>query len=277
MAEQLYTLKEEQELNEKLQALFDEWKSYLEDQDSTSQYIKEGLFIRDGFYPSYTQQKGCKVLFIGRECRSLGEKDYSVNNYIDILFDAYRGNEINEKSVESYNFHRRLFCFAWALKYYALSGSLPEWENIPSINPDESTLLKDFGTDKLSFAFMNFSKFSNNDENYEANIDLMEAFSQATMLNSTKNFYTEEITLLDPDVIITMNLERDWLSRLGNIVESSSKDPNVTAFKMDFNGKVVPVFDCYHFSAIKSNIEGYYDPFRKAYLEYQGKTRNSNE
>ena len=58
-----YTLQEEIELNDKLNALFSEWGKELKSRKISNKVIK------DGFYPFYTQQKP-KILFVGRE--SLG-------------------------------------------------------------------------------------------------------------------------------------------------------------------------------------------------------------
>jgi len=69
--------------------------------------------------------------------------------------------------------------------------------------------LKKLLTEKggISFAFMELSKYINDTSNggQHADTTLMTRFLQDSHLDK-RNFFTEEISLLDPDIILTMNL-----------------------------------------------------------------------
>jgi len=115
---------------------------------------------------------------------------------LDEVFSAYKDNSISNRNVNSHAFHRRLLRLSSALQ-----------KNIQSFDeiPTASSLTPIFGTNELSFAFMNISKFSNPSDSYPSDYELIN--KSVEMSTSSLNFLAEEISLLKPDLIITMNVE----------------------------------------------------------------------
>jgi hypothetical protein len=76
------------------------------------------------------------------------------------------------------------------------------------------------------------------------------------------SFIKQEIELLDPDVIITMNLDGN-LSYLGEMRKVlNTTDINKYAYKV--NGKEIPLYDMWHFSAPSKSPRGnYLEPLSK--------------
>ncbi len=61
-------------------------------------------------------------------------------------------------------------------------------------------------TNNFGFAVMQLSKYSNDsDEGSIQNVEMMNRFLEDSELDK-RNFFMEELSLLDPDIIITANL-----------------------------------------------------------------------
>lgn len=61
-------------------------------------------------------------------------------------------------------------------------------------------------TNNFGFAVMQLSKYSNDsDEGSIRNVEMMNRFLEDSELDK-RNFFMEELSLLDPDIIITANL-----------------------------------------------------------------------
>jgi hypothetical protein len=86
-----------------------------------------------------------------------------------------------------------------------------------------------------------------------------------------RNFAREELSLLDPDVILTMNL---WGAGVGgSLVEQAlggvrfigNPEPAVAVYALSVNGREAPLFDLWHFSSRKSAERDFYNPVMRAW------------
>lgn len=240
--------KTEDSLNKNLVALFDEWRTTLQDNG-----LAVADFVTDGFYPYYTMQKK-KVLFIGRESLGLAGEDY-----ISFLYPEYKQGCIGDTNINNCQFHALMLYHAWAL-----NNNLPEWRNIPYA----SELASQFATEEgFSFAFMNLSKLSNESDSWQADWPLIDSFIKNSN-HPTKNFFNEQIRILNPDIIITMNLE-GRIEALGEHEYLADKsNGNVAYYNLFVDGNTIPLYDMFHFSAPgKSGESDYYLPLKKLLAE----------
>lgn len=210
----------------------------------------EGM-VFDGFYPHYFGKRP-KVLFVGREAREI--EGY---NYLDLLHNAYR--ETKKIGVQHLNcslFHRRMIYIA-----YGLLNSLPEWKDIP----DADQIGDSFATaEGISFAFMNLSKFSNESEFWPSNWKMIQ--DAVKLATQGRKFIAEQIALLEPDIVITMNLQ-NFFWALGEKPEylATYGDDCVSAWRLGSHGHKSLLLDGFHFSAPgKRDLEHFYQPICEA-------------
>ena len=236
-----------------IENMFREWQA--ECAKSKNGIVRENAdgLVRDGFYPYYTKQPK-RILFIGREAYDLEGCDY-----IEKFLHVYRhGKRVGRsKHLNQHFFHARMLHIAWGL----LNG-MPDWEEIPWADEIGDS----FGTENgISFSFMNLSKISNESGGTKSNFRVIDAFCDES--TKSRNFIAEEIALLEPQIIITMNLE-DRLDFIGNC-EPIEQNPNVTPYRFDTNGHRALLLDCWHFSATtKKNVRDYYEPICEAVKKY---------
>lgn len=239
----------EHHLIDQLERLFSQWKQTVD--VASVPGLSGNMLVTDGFYPHYTKQK-IRLLFIGRETLEMEGEDY-----IDVLFSAYKENRVAGTSLNSHQFHSLMLRLAWAVQ-----NQLPPWEQVPSA----SSLVHQLGVEGgFSFAFVNLSKFSNESGNWQVDRNLINSFislscPQVTSQASTTNLILKEIGLLAPDLIITMNIG-EYFQKIGrfNPVEYGG---DVSLYHLELqDGKKVPVVDTHHFSAPgKSPQRDYYQP-----------------
>ena len=233
--------KEEQNSNNELNKLFKEWVTVAKSKKLPENYHADDL-VFEGFYPYYQSQPK-KILFIGRE--SLG---ISGCNYIDTLYQSYKTHYIGDLHVNKHITHRRLLKIA-----YGLINGCQNYESIP----DADVIAKDFGTDNgISFAFMNISKFSNEFDDFKSDWNLINNFID---LFCDNKFSAKQIETVNPDLIISMNLENK-IDTIGSndFVDCSS---SVAYRKLTINQKTYNLLDTYHFAAIcKYDHSDFYDP-----------------
>jgi hypothetical protein len=136
--------------------------------------------------------------------------------------------------------------------------------------PQASDIAATFGTrEGISFAFMELSKYSNDNEDANSRRDkeLMERFLRDS-LSAGRNFFREELELLNPDIIITMNLWECGVDNalieaaLGKVTLEDGKtwQPHATVNRIVINGRRVLLIDLNHFSSRKSTRECFYNP-----------------
>jgi hypothetical protein len=243
-------------------ALMDDWKREV----STAQvlyrhdgkyYPGDTYFCADGFYPNYFSQKK-RILFIAREAVDLSGCDY-----IPVMLQAYQENNVGGKSVNAALFHARLMYLAYGI----LQGKKIPYDELPKA----SRITVDFGVHirGVSFAFMELSKYSNDNADAGSHCDtqLMLSFLRDSHLEK-RNFVREEIKLLEPDVILTMNLWGCGIpagileSALGRITEidSQSYQPYATLSTLTVNRKQIPLIDLFHLTSRKSTETAVYEP-----------------
>lgn len=234
---------------EALRLLFQDWmQASIQSEPEMKEFIEGMVF--DGFYPHYFSRRP-RILFIGREAL-----DIEGCNNLDVLHAAYStGKRIGSRHLNCDRFHSRMLCTAYGI----LKGG-PEWENIP----DASVIGDTFATlDGISFAFMNLSKFSNESGFWQSNWKMIQ--DAARLATQTRKFIAEEIAILQPDIVITMNLE-DFFDSLGEAVaplESTSRA--VKVWRLESHGHKSLLLDCFHFSAWnKRDPEHFYLPIRDA-------------
>ena len=147
---------------------------------------------------------------------------------------------------------------------YALEHKEYNWHNIPYADEIINKFAK---KDGFSFAFMNLSKFSNESGDWSADNELINSFIDLSN-KSKENFFSSEIDLLNPDIIIGMNFGV-WAECLGSFSErqdyyGNNGDVRVCILKTQ-SGKEYPYFDTWHFSAPgKSPIRDIYYPLLDA-------------
>jgi len=245
---EIFPVDEHDKLNE-LENLFKMWREHIKDK-LYKNYEPDDL-VFDGFYPYFSKQT-VKMLYIGRE--SLGISGF---NYIDILYDAYKSNKVANKSINvvSNSFHNLMFYLT-----YGVNKNFPEWKDIPYA----SELTNKFATnDGISFATMNLSKYSNEDQRWKSNWELINSFLNVSS-NGTTNFYNKEIEIINPDIIITMNLS-SFFVHLGK-TEMVEKNDHVDIYKIEVASKQKYILDTHHFSAPKyhGSPEYFYIPIMNA-------------
>ena len=234
---------DERGLKKELDALQEHWAASLSAQEDRDN------FCTDGFYPFYTHQK-TKVLFVGQESYGLNSCDY-IKAFYDVL---RRGKFATNESINKSMFHRRIFYMA-----YGILKDFPKWSDVPY--PDKYS--KDIFTEHgISFAFMNISKFSP-DSNYRRTDwgDVMRSVREGAA-NIRK-----EVELLAPDIVITMSFLRNQEIRSALFDTCEAVDctnPNVHVYRATNGGKQILVLDTWHFSALKSELQCYYQPIEQA-------------
>ena len=177
-------------VKKKIDDLNDRWFAHIKDFDMGL----SSLYVRDGFYPYYTLQR-LKILFIGRECLGLSGCDY-----INELYAAIKLGKVGGKSLDNYKFHALMLRIA-----YGLQHDFPDYQDIPT--PTE--LSKSFATSEgVSYAFMNLSKLSNESGIWKSDKALIDKFLSNSIMPQ-ENYFAREIEILNPDLIISMNLNEN--------------------------------------------------------------------
>lgn len=239
--------------------LLDEWKKQIATKpgilfpDDNKKHPAENYFAMDGFFPGYFTEKP-KVLFIGRETRWIG----GFNFCEETIKDFFAHSNVNTSA-----WWRTILYLLYGIRH---EGKIP-YAEIPCADEIAKEMLD---TGKFGFAIMQLSKYSNDSE-YGAtrNVELMNRFLEDSELEK-RNFFQEELSLLDPDIIITANL---WSSGVKNeYMELCFPEKNFKSWKSykrgsdvaygeyDLNGKKIMLIDTFHFSARKSTEDCFYNP-----------------
>lgn len=242
-----------------LQSLFDDWKAQVATkppivfQDDGKAYPPQDYFAADGFFPGYFEQK-TKVLFVGRESRwlSLLSSDSIVANI----------NFFKTQNVNSNAFWRNCLYMLYGIQH---EGKIP-YSEVPYADEIAKKMV---ATNEFGFALMNISKYTNNsDEGGTRNIELMNRFLEDSELEK-RNFFQEELELLEPDIIITANLwdcgvKDEYLAqcfpseKFKNWETYGQNTANYGDFEL--NGKTARLINTYHFSSRKATEEFFYEP-----------------
>lgn len=253
-----FTSEIEKQKRAELLKLMRQWKAVIKTKDKITfsddgkKYDAIEFFNSDGFYPGYFKKGRKRVLFIGREARGISGTDR-------ILHDLK--NYFKTANINTSTFWRRILYIVYGIQ----KKGKKEYSEIPYAKEILAEMQKknDYG-----FALMNISKYSNDAENgATANFKLINQFLQDSELTK-RNFIREEISILDPDIIITANL---WAGRidcdeLEKIIPEKDckciKNINDTAclYDFNFNGKIIKLIDLFHFSRSGSDEKLFYTP-----------------
>jgi len=238
------------EITKRLTNLHNQWKQTLYDNGLPDEYLD--LYVTDGIFPFFTNQK-VKVLFIGKEALEIGGYDYS-----ELLYQAYKKHRVGNKSLNSNKFHALMMYVT-----YGINHNHPRYIDLPCAE----TIADSFGTkDGISFSFMNISKFSNESGRWPADYDLINEFINKSKYKN-ENLFAKEISIINPDIIIGMNL-CDLFENIGsfqNFKSYGTKD-QVCLQELRTVYGVYPFIDSYHFSApYKKWDEDYYSPIIEAF------------
>lgn len=239
----------ENPLKKEIDFLMNEWKDYCG--------IRSDWFSSDGFYPYYTKQR-YRILFVGRESRGLGGRDY-----ITVLYNAYKGldgkgQRIGGTPMNRLAFHRRLFFLA-----YGILNDFPDFYCISKSN----ILAKTFATEEgISFSFMEISKISNpSDDDSSSNWNnIRKSIKSAT--SDGRNFIRDEINLLSPNIIIGSGIYD--LHEIIQHTNAERLDENVFLLK-NLSNKNVLYLPIYHFSARNVGDVYYYRVIKESFKKFR--------
>lgn len=257
-----FTLPEDIEKRKELEKLFSDWKEQIKTRekivfkDDGKQYPAIAYFTTDGFYPGYfSKENKVKILFIGREPRY-----YSDQDRIKIDLDDFKNLNLNR-----YNYWRRIFYLLYGIK----QNGKCIFSDVPCANEIAKMVLTD---NNYSFANMNISKYCNEASNAEhADYKLIKRFLTDSEL-SKRNFIREEISLLEPNIILSAYL---WNGKIDDELkkifpesdfsprkESNNKAVNMYDFYLDKSKKKkIKWLELYHFSApCKKTDDDFYKP-----------------
>jgi len=256
----------EKQKNKELDSLFDEWISQL---SKNQTIVKNGdkdkktpkdCFAKDGFFPGYfaPNNQGKRVVFIGRETRSIGGDDFRETS------KAFFENE--NVNVNKNNWWRHILKIVYGIK----KEGKENFKKVPSAREIIDDMYKG---NNFGFAVINISKFSNdNENNWQSNKKLIHRFIQDSKLEET-HFFEKELEILEPDIIITGNLwdrkiikseDIDLCLPKSNFLETKNIGKNIAEYgKYNLSGRLIDFIDLYHFSANKSEKDCFYDPVMK--------------
>ena len=226
-----------------LESLFRDWHQHFANNSAALVKHKPEEMVFDGFYPHYFQQKK-KVLFIGWE-----SVDISGCNYIDVLSYAYRVKQfIGPRTLNRDKVHSRILRIA-----HGILNGMPEWQEIPSASEIGGSVGAETGT---SFAMMNISKLSNDSGGSKADWPVINVAH--TLSTQGRNFTQEEIAILQPDIVITMNLE-EKLDSLGQLTKIHFYN-EAESYWLDCCGRRCLLVNTWHFAARNKTAADYYEP-----------------
>ena len=255
MAEQWFK-DEDLKKRKKLEELFYAWKEQIKTKgkiqfkDDGRFYPAIDYFVTDGFYPGYFKENNIKVLFIGREARDFGDR---------VILDL---DWFGKYSPNPLPYWRRILYLVYGIK----TNGQKKFYEIPYANK----ILKEMqDNNNFGFAIMNISKYGNGSiTGGRSNFNLINQFLRDSELDK-HNFITEEIELLEPDIIITANLWDGKINtnELNKIFNPKNKKKlsykrgiaNLYDYKLN-NNKTIKLIDLYHFSKPGSDQKLFYDP-----------------
>lgn len=269
---------EEADLLHRLDELFTEWKRVAE--------APSGFwFIPDGFYPNYFRQNP-RILYIGRDAHDLyGEDDENgETTYIEKFLPQYLSGKMGDakRNINGVKFHKLLIEVAYGIIHECNWNQSTDEPSKPHV-PYASEICGHDGKvfDRVSFAFMDLCKWSH--ESYEGSgngtgvaWNAVDTFIKQSA-KENRNFILDEISLLSPDIVISMNFGRELISRFssGKFQLVDDKNENCFVYKMELDSIQKPVFlfDTWHFSGSKSEEKCIYNPLVQQIDAYWRKER----
>jgi hypothetical protein len=148
-----------------------------------------------------------------------------------------------------------------------------EFKNLKKANDYAKEMVN---TNDYGFAFMNISKYTNDtDEGANADFYMINKFMEHSNLEN-RNYFREELEILDPDIIITMNLwdghiDGKYLDLCFGKIELDINDGKVNFDNIILNNKNVKLLNTYAFSSHYSEQEYFYDPLMELIFRKEDK------
>ena len=248
MKKQVYYSDDEKNLLKKIDAINEKiekaWQAYRKNNPDAYGVESNAETVSDGFYPNYTRQP-VKILFMGRESYDLTGWDY-IEVFINHYLNGKTGPKGGQRNINRDRFHKMLIQVAYGIIHQKT------WNETPSA----AEICENRGIfDRVSFAFMNLSKLSNeNTTPGHRGTDWNLVNTSLNMTLNKGNLILQEITALDPDLIVCMNFERDRLCRVfGNDLKIF--DNEWFKYHLDIKGKKILLLDQSHFSATRGISE----------------------
>lgn len=237
--------------------------------------LVETRFVSDGFFPYYTKQK-IKILFLGKESLGL-RKGLQRSDYVETMMRAVKTNNPRARGSKWTN-NKDPFWSKILYTAYGLNNGFCDRKDMPRAS---EIGLHRFAVDGgISFAVMNFSKFDNFDndnpeKSYSADYETMWKYRE--MLERTgRNWHEEQIDLLNPDVIISMNIPNFLLKAFkidswNSLFDSDSNSHGIPCVRIGYlpvKGRRIPLIDTSHFSAPRKSFKkDYYVPIVRSMKE----------
>lgn len=234
-----------------IDSLMKSWAKFCHDQKQW----EEAIFVEDGPFPFYEQQK-TKILFIGREL-------YGKRNEGDPQTIKY-WNE--RESMEKLGvFQSRLLYLAYGI----LHGECSEdtWKKMDTASKLNSIFAEDANKidGAFSYAFMNASKILNE---YSSQVGKdYDAFVNDPV---NRAFFVREIELLDPDIIVSGNLNdlkfwefEEFKAKLEQYNDWNYHKDDCFVWKYKIGNKTILLLDGHHFSTRGETFEHFYEPICK--------------
>ena len=160
--------------------------------DDGVEYKTRDLLNLDGFYPGYFKSSP-KVLFIDKESRDVAGQDR-----METDLEYLKSNNINGMWYPKW---QKIFYIIYGI---GKKGTMP-FNDIPVADEIKNKCFKD---NSFPFAFINIIKYSNDSIRLKSDAILINRFLEDAELDR-RNFIMEQISILDPDMIITYNFWDD--------------------------------------------------------------------
>lgn len=239
---------------EKLKQLFEDWHARFDEAASQLEKHQPDDIVCDGFYPHYFDQPK-RILFVGRESRQI-----SGFNSLELIHASYRSSKkIGGRPLNTNKVHSRMLYLA-----YGLLNGMPDWRDIPYADEIGDTFATEQG---ISFACMNLSKLSNEADDWQSDWPAIEMAYRLS--NEPRRLSEEEVVILQPDLVITMNLG-DKLEALGSF-DPLETGGSVTTGWLHSGGHRSLLIDTFHFSAWnKDDVRDFYLPVCEAVKRHLG-------
>lgn len=254
------------EINNKLNLIFYTLSKKVSSVQTDEGIIPSSAFIKDGILPKYSGQK-VKILYLAREC--IIQHEERGENYVEVMNAAYKEQQVGAYPLNRYAFHRKMFKITYGLNHDS------DWDKIPK--PTEMNYPSD-----VSFAIMEFSKIGNESGDWKTDSSRFNPFV-STVSHYYPQFWAEEIEIIDPDVIIGMNINKfgNYYRLLGKIqeikIDSKLNELGIKAYWLTLpNGAKKLLIDTYHFSSRKKESKFFYEPIRELYKKYKGQITRGN-
>ncbi len=237
----------------RIDELMKDWATYIH-QKQWERNGKVAIFVEDGPFPYYWNQR-TKILFIGREL-------YGKRNEGDPPTISYwNERECMEKLGI---FQSRLLYLAYGI----LHGECSEdtWKKMDTATKLNS-IFATSNNEGFSYAFMNASKILNEDSTY---VKKDGPFWKFTEDKVNRAFFVREIELLDPDIIISGNLNdlkfwefEEFKAKLEQYNDWNYHKDDCFVWKYEMSNKKILLLDGHHFSATGDTYKKFYDPICK--------------